>query len=79
MTSRNSETNSNCLAGMHCFKCGSRGPFRSAVTAIATIHDSGSDDIDQLEWNDNSFCACAICGHEATVAMFNDDDGEGES
>jgi hypothetical protein len=58
--------NSNCLDGM-CCPCGSAGPFKIVVTAVATMSDDGSEDVSGLEWDDQSRYSCPACGRHGVV------------
>lgn len=63
--------NANCLAGMECPACESRGPFNIQVTTTLIVHDDGlEDDGNDTHWDEDSACACRDCGTTATVAAF---------
>lgn len=64
--------NENCLAGMRCPKraCKSEGPFAIVVAAIAEVHDDGTEEFSDVEWDDDSYCRCKACGYEGIVADF---------
>jgi hypothetical protein len=67
--------NENCLAGLACPKCSSRGPLRIVVRTRMVMTDEGSDADDRrslgdLDWDDDAMCECLACGHEATVCEF---------
>jgi hypothetical protein len=66
------EENTNILEGMRCPQCGSLGPFLIQVTTTANMYDEGADDIGDLEWEDDSSCACTAddCLFDGTVADF---------
>jgi hypothetical protein len=51
-----------------CCACGSTGPFRIAVTAVATMGDDGSEDVSEIEWDDTSRFSCPACGRTGVVA-----------
>lgn len=63
-------SNENCLKGMRCPECSSEGPFKIAVTAMAEVHDDGTDEIRDVEWNDAATCKCKECGHVGKVVDF---------
>ena len=63
-------TNSNCLDGMRCPKCKSEGPFKIEVSALAVVHDDGTESYEQAEWEDTSPCICVECRHHSTVKHF---------
>jgi DNA-directed RNA polymerase subunit RPC12/RpoP len=67
------ETNENALEDMACPGCGSRGRFAIAVTTTAIFDDLGSDDVGDLEYENDSSCTCRECGHAGTVADFTVD------
>jgi hypothetical protein len=65
-------SNTNCLKGMQCPNedCGSFGPYRIAVTAVAEMWDDGPDDPGYPEFTDHSHCQCVMCSHEGSVSNF---------
>lgn len=65
----NNPENENCLAGMACPKCKSKGPFRIVATCWTSVHDNGID-YEFPEWEDDSRCVCAHCKHDAKVKDF---------
>ena len=72
-------SNTNCLKGMQCPNedCGSFGPYRIVVTAVAEMWDDGSDDTTGLEYGDASYCQCVMCSYEGSVSDFKEKrDGE---
>ena len=62
--------NTNCLDGMRCPKCGSEEPFRIAVQTIMTVYDTGTEEQEDTEWEDDSYCSCKKCEWEGTVLSF---------
>lgn len=66
--------NTNCLKGMRCPNddCGSYGPYRIVVTAVAEMWDDGSDDTVDLEFEDAAYCQCVTCSYEGSVFEFKD-------
>lgn len=65
--------NENCLLGKRCPSCGSEGPFKFEVTAWATVSDDGTDEFEDIEWDEDSGCArCLKCYHFATIGEFDD-------
>lgn len=69
----NKNPNSNCLDGFECPACGSYGPFyiRATVTGETLVSDDGTEGVmGDVEWDDNSACRCADCGHPGTVREF---------
>jgi hypothetical protein len=63
-------TNSNCLEGMRCPKCKSDGPFSIVSSCVAEWTDDGTEDIHDVEFDDDSNCRCVSCMHSATVDDF---------
>ncbi len=64
------EINTNCLEGMACPSCKSKGDFRIWVSGDALVSDDGIADIENLEWDDDSSCACRECTYGGTVSGF---------
>ncbi len=62
--------NENCLEGMRCPKCQSYGPFTIHGDALFEVHDDGSDEFEELSWEDNAVCKCKSCGLAAKVSAF---------
>lgn len=50
--------NKNCLAGMKCPKCGSLGPFEIQCSVVSVVHDDGTEEDRDHEWDDDSLCIC---------------------
>lgn len=71
MTDIAQETNTNCLKGLRCPRCGSWEPFYIECTGIQKVYD---DDIDDAyydpDWTDESQIVCAECRYEDIVAAF---------
>ena len=65
-------TNTNCLQGMRCPKCGSEGPVSVEISAVVLMHDDGFDNstISDTAWELDSFCQCGQCGFTADVLAF---------
>ena len=63
-------TNTNCLAGLRCPKCGALEPFYIAASCWATMFDDGSDATEEIAWDDGSACRCISCRFAGTVAAF---------
>ena len=71
--------NENCLAGMACPRCGSLEPFSIAGTALFEVHDDGTEDYGDVEWDDDSSCECRRCGFWENVRAFKIKEGAGDS
>ena len=66
-------SNTNCLEGFRCPRCGSDAEFRIEVCTVVTLTDDGSDyDGADLEWQDDSYCRCTACDHPGTVKDFRE-------
>jgi len=63
--------NTNCLAGIECPQCGSEGPFAIAVTAVAVMHDDGSEYVESIEWTKTSNISCMDCHNYGMVGEFD--------
>jgi len=71
-----SNPNTNCLEGMSCPKCGSRGPFFIAATVMVKVTDEGSEPIDgNHEWHDDTHATCGDheCAFAGTVLNFSEE------
>jgi hypothetical protein len=64
-------TNENCLEGICCPSCASEGPFDITVTAVSEVHDDGTEDTNDQEWNDESPIVCKQCHHADIVSTFS--------
>jgi hypothetical protein len=62
--------NTNCLEDMICPECGSRGPFGIEMSAIIMLHDEGTDEHGDTEWDDNSACNCDDCQYKGQAGQF---------
>lgn len=62
--------NTNCLEGFQCPECGSFGPFRIDASVTVLVHDDGTEQCGDTEWEDTSRCICHECDHVATVGEF---------
>ena len=50
--------NKNCLEGMRCPHCLSAGPFEITATTTVKMHDDGSDDHGDLEYDHTADAMC---------------------
>ncbi len=62
--------NTNLLKGMRCPDCGSEGPFRFAVEAIALIHDDGVIEYEMVCRKNTSWCVCRDCHFGGHISKF---------
>jgi hypothetical protein len=82
----NSNSNSNCLTGFRCPECGSDGPFKIEAVAISrsrqtgsfTVWDNGTEDYADVQWHDDSYCQCVMCGDSGKVRNFQSTEDEEE-
>lgn len=63
-------TNTNCLEGMACPECGSEGPFWITARTRFLVHDDGTEEYTDVEWDSSDWCRCRDCHHEATAGGF---------
>jgi ribosomal protein S27AE len=63
-------TNTNCLQGIECPKCGNDSKFIIAVGTLAEVTDDGAETFGNLEWDDASFTECPDCGQCGVLAEF---------
>src|SRR5258708_37057548 len=55
-------TNTNCLDGIKCPKCGNEDTFRIEVTTMATVTDDGAEvEHVDMDWDETSYAECAGC------------------
>jgi hypothetical protein len=64
------DRNTNCLVGFSCPQCKSKEPFIIGVSAYATVYDDGTEDFEQVEWENKSECQCMTCHYLGTVDDF---------
>jgi hypothetical protein len=64
----------NCenLKGMRCPECKSEGPFSIVSSCVAVWNDDGTDDIHDVEFDDESPCRCMNCDYCSTVGGFKE-------
>ena len=63
-------TNSNCLGGLACPRCGNDSRFTIEVRTLAHVTDDGAETFGDMHWDANSFVECLECHHQATLAAF---------
>ena len=63
-------TNSNCLHGLSCPRCGNDSRLTIEVTTLARVTDDGAEAFGDMHWDANSFAECPQCHHEGTLAAF---------
>jgi hypothetical protein len=74
-------TNTNCLKGMRCPnpECKSYGPFKISATSFVTVHDDGTDEPGDFDWDSESYCKCIKCDEFGRVSDFNFDNQDDEA
>jgi hypothetical protein len=63
-------TNTNCLEGICCPKCGQEDQLRIAATISCLVTDDGSDPVGDHEWDDDSPTSCPECGFNGGLKDF---------
>lgn len=66
-------TNSNCLAGVRCPRCGHETSFDITATTTATITDDGTDDTTGTEYDASAHTQCTDCSFTGMLALFMTD------
>lgn len=70
-------TNTNCLEGICCPKCGQEDRFMIAANIIAEVTDDGADMASPMycsgfEWDEDSYCRCPACDFTGKVKDFQE-------
>lgn len=63
-------TNTNCLEGLRCPRCGSLGPYGICGETIFFVTDEGVEDHEDVTWDEASACQCYHCGCRGPLATF---------
>jgi hypothetical protein len=67
-------TNTNCLEGIRCPKCGQKDRFFIHASITAEVTDDGAEVAPSprgdIEWDRNSATECAECGYSACLKHF---------
>ena len=63
-------TNTNCLEGIRCPKCGQEDRFFIMGCAQFEVTDDGSDAVGDHEWDDSSATRCVQCGFDGELKDF---------
>ena len=65
-------TNTNCLEGIACPKCGSEEAFYIETRIEVLVRDSGTEDRgDDYFWSQDHRCRCAAGDHAGLVRDFD--------
>ena len=65
-------TNTNCLRGIRCPKCGQDDVFRIQGTAVFTVVDDGTDEFENVEWDEDAPTTCPKCGYDGLMEEFQE-------
>lgn len=63
-------SNTNCLEGFSCPKCGATDKFRIEANVWCDVTDNGAVPSGSIEWDGSNACQCSACGHLAPVSLF---------
>ena len=63
-------TNTNCLEGIECPKCGNDSRFYVGVRTRAEVTDDGAETFGDMIWDDTSYAECPECEHFGTLGEF---------
>ena len=63
-------TNSNCLEGIACPKCGNDGMIFIEAMTLTVVTDDGAEAFGDMEWNGDSYAECPGCQHCGTLDEF---------
>jgi len=63
-------TNTNCLEGIACPKCGNDSRIYIEAKTLAVVMDDGAETFGHMEWDGDSYTECPECGHRGTLAEF---------
>ena len=66
-------TNTNCLEGIRCPKCGQEDRFLIVARMTVDVTDDGADiakPCGDFEWDDFSRTECPACDHVGPLAAF---------
>ena len=66
-------TNSNCLAGIACPKCGNESRIYIEARMLVEVRDDGAEPFGDMEWGDGSYAECPKCCHRGTLEEFRID------
>lgn len=62
--------NTNCLQGIRCPQCKQRDRVKVIALSRFTLLDNGTDDYEDVEWDENSHMECPDCGYAGTARDF---------
>jgi len=71
--------NENCLQGMRCINPNCirpYGPFKIVATSTFLVFDNGTEEHEDVEWEDDNWAMCVECETNATVGQLRRADAE---
>ena len=63
-------TNTNCLAGLACPKCGNDAMFYIKSATLAVVTDEGAETFGDVHWDSASTTECPECQHRDALFGF---------
>jgi hypothetical protein len=63
-------TNTNCLRGIACPKCGNDSRIYIEAITMAEVTDDGAETFGDMEWDGDSYAECPACEHRGTLDGF---------
>jgi hypothetical protein len=64
-------TNTNCLEGIECPRCGKENCFRIEASIMCIVTDDGSEPDGDHYWDDDSFTYCPECEFQGALKEFS--------
>jgi hypothetical protein len=67
-------TNTNCLAGLACPRCGNADRLRIVARIMADVTDDGAEMVhgSEMSWDNDSLTVCPKCDHDGPLTQFRD-------
>lgn len=63
-------TNTNCLDGIRCPRCGQAEHFHVEARVTCLVTDDGAEPRGDTDWDGDSQCSCPECGHGGPLSTF---------
>jgi hypothetical protein len=67
-------SNTNCLEGMKCPTCGNEDDIHIAAKSWFHMTDDGTDDFEDVEYDDNTPARCPRCDWHGVVGQLKDEE-----
>jgi hypothetical protein len=64
-------TNTNCLEGIACPKCGNDSRMYIGVYTLAEVTDDGAETFGDMEWDSDSYAKCTHCAYDGKLKAFH--------